>query len=236
MNLKANLHSLLSFAWTLTRPTNFNLLRQNIVFSYSQRKSVSFSWLIDYFSFFFCYFTLLLIFTKIILLLLFYHIFFSWKLFLFFHVPGYSGMFRNVPACSGMFRVPGFIDGLFSRTVEVTFTRMFNRKATVSNGDKRHGVQSSMISHKHTEVCTRKCCQLQIITRKLKWFWNTITKKLQQTYITFFLQILYHTQNRDKEWMLHKDFKRRENRTLLKRFVLRTTEFHQHMAKSTTTY
>ena len=97
MNLEASLHSLLSFAWTLTRPTNFNLLRQNIVFSYSERIPVSFSWLFHYFSFFFCYFTLLLIFTKIILLLL---LFFSWKLFLFFHFPG----------CSGMFRVPGFID------------------------------------------------------------------------------------------------------------------------------
>ena len=105
MNLEANLHSLLSFAWTLTRPTNFNLLRQNIVFSYSQRKSVSFSWLIDYFSFFFCYFTLLLIFTKIILkiLLLFYYIFFHENYFYFF-------MFRDVPECSGMFHVPGFID------------------------------------------------------------------------------------------------------------------------------
>ena len=102
------IHSLLSFAWTLTRPTNFNLLRQNIVFSYSQRISVSFSWLIDYFSFFFCYFTLLLIFTKIILLLLFYYIFFSWKLFLFFHVPGCSGMFRNVP-CSGFYRRPAIL-------------------------------------------------------------------------------------------------------------------------------
>ena len=104
MNLEANLHSLLSFAWTLTRPTKFNLLRQNIVFSYSQRVSVSFSWLIDYFSFFFCYFTLLLIFTKIILLWLFYYIFFHENYFYYF-------MFRDVPGCSGMFRVPGFIDG-----------------------------------------------------------------------------------------------------------------------------
>ena len=108
MNLEANLHSLLSFAWTLTRPTNFNLLRQNIVFSYSQRISVSFSWLIDYFSFFFCYFTLLLIFTKITLLLLFYYIFFHEKYFYFFmfrDVPECSGMFWNVP-CSGFYRRP----------------------------------------------------------------------------------------------------------------------------------
>ena len=53
----------------------------------------------------FCYFTLL-IFMKIIIIIFF----FSLKLFLFFHVPGCSGMFRHVPACSGMFHVPGFID------------------------------------------------------------------------------------------------------------------------------
>ena len=48
---------------------------------------------------------LLIIFTKTMLLLSFYLInFFSWKLLLFFHVPGCSGMFRNVPGCSGMFR------------------------------------------------------------------------------------------------------------------------------------
>ena len=38
----------------------------------------------------------------IIIILLY---FFSWKLFLFFHVPG----------CSGMFRVPGFIDAPYWR-------------------------------------------------------------------------------------------------------------------------
>ena len=49
----------------------------------------------------FCYFRLLLIFTKIILLLLLY--FFHENYFYFF-------MFWDVPECSGMFRVPGFID------------------------------------------------------------------------------------------------------------------------------
>ena len=56
-----------------------------------------------FFSFLFLLFyviLLLLVFTKIIFLLLFYFFYFSWKLFLFFHVPGYSGMFRYVP-CSG---------------------------------------------------------------------------------------------------------------------------------------
>ena len=51
---------------TLTRPTNFNLLRQNIVFSYSERIPVFFFCFFHYFSFFFCYFTLLSICTKII--------------------------------------------------------------------------------------------------------------------------------------------------------------------------
>ena len=97
MNLEASLHSLLTFAWTLTRP----LLRQNIVFSYSERIPVSFSWLFHYFSFFFCYFTLLLIFTKIILLSLFYYIYISFhKDYFYFSC---SGMFRDVPECSGMF-------------------------------------------------------------------------------------------------------------------------------------
>ena len=73
----------------------------------SQRISVSFSRLIDYFSFFFCCFKLLLIFTKIILLLLFYYIFFHENYFYFFmfrDVPGSSGMFRHFPECS-VFRV-----------------------------------------------------------------------------------------------------------------------------------
>ena len=103
LNLEASLHSLLSFAWTLTSPTNFNLLRKNIVFSYSERIPVSSSWLFHYFSFFFCYFTLLLI-----NFIFFFLYFFFMKIILIFSC---SGMFRNVPACSGMFRVPGFIDG-----------------------------------------------------------------------------------------------------------------------------
>ena len=102
---RSKLHSLLSFAWTLTRPTNY--LRQNIVFSYSE---MSFFFLIIslFFVFFLLFFVifLLLIFTKTMLLLSFYLInFFSWKLLLFFHVPG----------CSGMLRVPGFIDARWNR-------------------------------------------------------------------------------------------------------------------------
>ena len=83
-------------------PTNFNLLRQNIVFSYSERIPVSFSWLFHSFSFFFCYTTFLLFFTKIMLLLLFiYYLLFFVKIIFIFSC---SGMFRNVPECSGMFR------------------------------------------------------------------------------------------------------------------------------------
>ena len=94
MNLEASLHSLLSFAWTLTRPTSG--LRQNIVFSYSEMIRVSFS-LFLYFSFFCCcYFKLLLIFTKNVLLLLYYYYFFM-KIILIFSHPG---MFQHVPECS----------------------------------------------------------------------------------------------------------------------------------------
>ena len=74
---RSKLHSLLSFAWTLTRPTNFNLLRQNIVFSHSERIPVSFSRLFHYFSFFCVLFYVVINFLKnyfiiIILLLLFF--------------------------------------------------------------------------------------------------------------------------------------------------------------------
>ena len=108
--------SKLSFEWTLTRPTNFNLLRQNIVLSYSERIPVSFSWLL---LFFFFVILRLLIFYKnhfIIIILLY---FFSWKLFLFFHVPGCSGMFRNVP---------GFIDAHLLYTYWEILTKKLCRK------------------------------------------------------------------------------------------------------------
>ena len=70
---------------------------------------IQFSFSISFFPFsflffLFCYFTLLLIFTKIILLLLLLFFFFFMKTLLFFHVPGCSGIFGSVPACS-VFRV-----------------------------------------------------------------------------------------------------------------------------------
>ena len=63
---------------TTAPPTNY--LRQNIVFSYPEMIRVSFSLFLS--------------------LSLYFIYLFSWKLLLFFHVPG----------CSGMFHVPGFID------------------------------------------------------------------------------------------------------------------------------
>ena len=49
-----------------------------------------------------CYFVIINFYKNyFIIIILFNQFFFSWKLFLIFHAPG----------CSGMFRVPGFIDG-----------------------------------------------------------------------------------------------------------------------------
>ena len=80
------------------RPTNY--LRQNNFFSYPEMIRVSF-----FYSFlfpFFCYFTLLLIFTKIIIIIIFS---FMKIIFIFF-------MFRNVP-CSGFYRRP--VEALYLR-------------------------------------------------------------------------------------------------------------------------
>ena len=91
--------SLITFICMNPHPTNFNLLRQNIVFSYSERIPVSFSWLFHSFSFFFLLFYVLINFYKnyvIIIILLYF--FFRENNFYFF-------MFRNVP-CSGFYRRP----------------------------------------------------------------------------------------------------------------------------------
>ena len=117
LNLEASLHSLLSFAWTLTRPTNY--LRQNTVFSYSDtRRWYQFLVLNHFFSFslFFFVILLLLFFTKTMLLLSFYLInFFFMKITFIF-------------SCSRMFRVPGFIDPVYGFVMcnlwkRVIFTR-----------------------------------------------------------------------------------------------------------------
>ena len=101
LNLEARLHSLLSFAWTLTPPNKLIAKKYCFLILLEEQIPVSFSWS-DFLIFLFLLLhiiLLLLIFTKI-MLLLFYLIFFSWKLFLFFHVP----------ECS-VFR--GFIDAHF---------------------------------------------------------------------------------------------------------------------------
>ena len=109
-----------SFAWTLTRPTNY--LRQNIVFSYSEMSFffliISLFFFIFFFSLFFfvilCYFVIINFYKNyVVIIILFNYTFFLWKLLLFLHVPGCSGMFMDVPECSGMFHVPGFIDAPF---------------------------------------------------------------------------------------------------------------------------
>ena len=112
MNLEASHNSLLSFAWTLTRPTNY--LGQNIVFSYSEMSFffliISLFFVFLYINFLFYVILLLSIFTKTMLLLSFYliNVFFHENYFYFFmfrDVPGCSGMFRNVP-CSWFYRRP----------------------------------------------------------------------------------------------------------------------------------
>ena len=124
-----------SFAWTLTRPTNY--LRQNIVFSYSE---MSFFFLIIslffffffslslFFFFLFYVILLLLIFTKTMLLLSLYLInFFFNENYLYFcmfrDVSGCSWMFRNVPGCS-MFLVlltpPSFLFSALALTFMTT--------------------------------------------------------------------------------------------------------------------
>ena len=108
LNLEASLHSIISII--CINPYSPNKLIATKYCFLILGDDTSFFFLI-----FFCYFTLLLIFTKIILFL----IFFSMKIIFIFscsgmfrNVPGCISMFRNVPACSGMFRVPGFIDAL----------------------------------------------------------------------------------------------------------------------------
>ena len=88
---------------------------------------------------------------------------------------------------------------ILSKTVEISLMHVcLTEKATVIK-HMESSVNQLMIMPTHKEVCARICCQLQIIARKLKWFRRTIIKKLQQTNITVFLQILYHAQNRDQE-------------------------------------
>ena len=91
------------------RPTNY--LRQNIVFSYPEMIRVSFS-LISFFFGFLLFYVIVSFYKNYFITIIiiywfiyFHYYFFSWKLFLFFHVPECSGMFRNVP-CSRFYRRP----------------------------------------------------------------------------------------------------------------------------------
>ena len=99
------------------------------------------------------------------------------------------------------------------------------------------------LAEAHWEVYV-DICDVSFKYSRETWSWSrrTITRKLQETNKTICSsQIVYHELNRNQErcwerWMLYEAFKRRKNTTLLKRFVLWTTEFHQHIAKSTTSY
>ena len=83
MNLQTSPHSLLSFAWTLTSPTN--QLEKNNVFSYS--KIIFFVCFFFFFFFFFEFYFILCFFFIIIF-------FFFIKIIFIFSC---SGMFRHVP-------------------------------------------------------------------------------------------------------------------------------------------
>ena len=110
MNLEANLHSLLSFAWTLAP----QIICDKILFSHT-RRWYEFLFLYFFLFRFFVILRYLLIFTKniiiviIIIIIIIILLFFFMKIIFIFSC---SGMFRNVPACSGMFHVTGFIDAL----------------------------------------------------------------------------------------------------------------------------
>ena len=89
-----------------------------ILFSHTRRwykfLFLNYFFIFLFFSFFviLCYFVIISFYKNYsIIIILFY--FFSWKLFLFFHVAGYSGIMS-----SGMFRVPDFIDALCSRKID----------------------------------------------------------------------------------------------------------------------
>ena len=118
--------SKLSFEWTLTRPTNFNLLRQNIVLSYSERIPVSFSWLL--FFFFFCYFTFINFLQKSFYYYYFIIFFFLKIIFIF----SCSGVFRDVPECSGFYRRP-FIIYILRNTHQKAMSEIFVRRLVLAN-------------------------------------------------------------------------------------------------------
>ena len=80
-------------------------MRQNFVFSYSERIPVSFSCLFHYCSFFLLFYVIINFYKNyfIIIIIFFHENYFYF--FMFRYVPKCSGMFRNVP-CSGFYRRP----------------------------------------------------------------------------------------------------------------------------------
>ena len=77
--------------------------KKNIVFSYSERIPVSFSWLFHSFSFFFflLFYVLINFYKNYVIIIILLYFFFMKIIFIF----SCSGMFRNVP-CSGFYRRP----------------------------------------------------------------------------------------------------------------------------------
>ena len=141
LNSEASLHSLLSFAWTLTRPKNY--LRQNIGFSYSEMIRVSFSLFLVSFCF----------------SLLFYFIIDVYKNYFFRDVPGCSGMFvRNVP-CSGFYRRP--TKRFFQLVVASLLPSEYIEDITWQRGDIR--ILSSSERYFQHEVLSQNACHKNVM-------------------------------------------------------------------------
>ena len=136
-------------------PRATNYLRQNIVFSYPEMIRVSFSLFLCLSVF--CYFTLLLIFTKIVFLLLLLFFFFMKIIFIF----ACSGMFRYVPACSRMFHVPDFIDG--RSLLRISFLFFGNNVCEIKIAFGGRSTQKLFIS----VLCSFVICVSNILTNEL---------------------------------------------------------------------
>ena len=160
LNSEASLHSLLSFAWTLTRPKNY--LRQNIGFSYSEMIRVSFSlFLVFFVCFCFC-FSLLFYFIINVYKNYFINFFFHenyFNFFMFRDVPGCSGMFvRNVP-CSGFYRRP--TQRYFQLVVASLLPSEYIEDITWQRGDIR--ILSSSERYFQHEILSQNACHKNVM-------------------------------------------------------------------------
>ena len=110
LNLEANLHSLLSFPWTLAP----QIICDKILFSHTRR----------WYEFLFLYFFLFLF-----ILFIYFRENYCY-FFMFRDVPERSGMFRNVP-CSGFYRRPKEIGGcnLSEKVVLISGRNIPNRNS-----------------------------------------------------------------------------------------------------------